>query len=195
MANNATADTIAEYPMTTARKIRSVATPAPISRIARRRISAPPPARVTDTDGLARRHLMLEQDDRVRSLVRALANRIAELTEGLPRNTRPLLDLTDLGLRCVVMRAEPASGAAAGLLSPREREIAHMVGLGHTNKAIAVALQISLYTVATHLRRIFVKLGVPSRAAMVAALSGNPHLLAVSQRVNEPVVPMRRRPP
>ena len=55
-------------------------------------------------------------------------------------------------------------------LSPREREIVRMVAKGHPNKVIADVLNISSWTVCTHLRRIFAKLGVGSRAAMVAQL-------------------------
>jgi DNA-binding CsgD family transcriptional regulator len=55
-------------------------------------------------------------------------------------------------------------------LSPRELEIARMVAKGHANKTIASVLDISSWTVSSHLRRIFSKLGVTSRAAMVAQL-------------------------
>jgi DNA-binding CsgD family transcriptional regulator len=55
-------------------------------------------------------------------------------------------------------------------LSPRETEIARLVAAGHTSKAIAVILEISIWTVSTHLRRIFVKLEVPNRASMVSKL-------------------------
>jgi DNA-binding CsgD family transcriptional regulator len=55
-------------------------------------------------------------------------------------------------------------------LSPREHEIVRMVAKGHPNKVIADVLNISSWTVCTHLRRIFAKLGVGSRAAMVAQL-------------------------
>jgi two-component system nitrate/nitrite response regulator NarL len=55
-------------------------------------------------------------------------------------------------------------------LSPREQEIVRMVAKGHPNKVIADVLNISAWTVCTHLRRIFAKLGVGSRAAMVAQL-------------------------
>jgi DNA-binding CsgD family transcriptional regulator len=55
-------------------------------------------------------------------------------------------------------------------LSPREQEIVRMVAKGHPNKVIAGVLNISSWTVCTHLRRIFAKLGVGSRAAMVAQL-------------------------
>ena len=46
-----------------------------------------------------------------------------------------------------------------------------MVAGGHPNKAIASVLNISSWTVCTYLRRIFAKLGVNSRAAMVARTS------------------------
>ncbi|HEV7678818.1 MAG TPA: helix-turn-helix transcriptional regulator [Candidatus Dormibacteraeota bacterium] len=55
-------------------------------------------------------------------------------------------------------------------LSPREREIARLVAEGHANKTIASSLHISAWTVNTHLRRVFAKLGVSSRTAMVARL-------------------------
>lgn len=55
-------------------------------------------------------------------------------------------------------------------LSPREREIAALVAQGLPTKAIGVALGISSWTVATHLRRIYARLEVRSRAAMVARL-------------------------
>lgn len=53
-------------------------------------------------------------------------------------------------------------------LSPREREIIRLVAKGLPNKAIASVLDISQWTVATHLRRVFAKLEVSSRAEMVA---------------------------
>lgn len=56
-------------------------------------------------------------------------------------------------------------------LSAREREIARLISAGHTNKTVAAVLDISLWTVDTHIRRIFAKLGVRSRSAMVAHLA------------------------
>jgi DNA-binding CsgD family transcriptional regulator len=55
-------------------------------------------------------------------------------------------------------------------LSEREAQIAMLVSRGKVNKQIAYQLHISEYTVATYMRRIFCKLGVSSRAAMVAQL-------------------------
>lgn len=53
------------------------------------------------------------------------------------------------------------------VLTERELQIATLVALGKVNKQIASELHISEWTVSTHLRRIFAKLGVSSRAAMV----------------------------
>ena len=64
----------------------------------------------------------------------------------------------------------PLIGRCRIRLSPREQEIVRMVAKGHPNKVIADVLNISSWTVCTHLRRIFAKLGVGSRAAMVAQL-------------------------
>ena len=56
-------------------------------------------------------------------------------------------------------------------LSPREHEIARMVAKGYTNKTIAAVLDISTWTVGTHVRRMFTKLDVHSRSALVARLA------------------------
>jgi len=69
----------------------------------------------------------------------------------------------------VALREEPFPELAP--LSPREIEIIRLVARGHTNAAAAAVLNISPWTVGTHLRRIFDKLGVHSRAAMIARLA------------------------
>ena len=53
------------------------------------------------------------------------------------------------------------------LLSERELQIVELVAYGKSNKQIAKKLKISEWTVSTHLRRVFSKLKVDSRAAMV----------------------------
>ena len=69
--------------------------------------------------------------------------------------------------------AVPATGRACISLSPREREIVRLVAKGLPNKSIADVLDISLWTVATHLRRVFAKLGVGTRAEMIARVIGD----------------------
>jgi DNA-binding CsgD family transcriptional regulator len=48
-----------------------------------------------------------------------------------------------------------------------------MVAKGLTNSAIAGKLALSPWTVSTHLRRIFAKLDVTTRAAMVAVIAAD----------------------
>jgi DNA-binding CsgD family transcriptional regulator len=74
------------------------------------------------------------------------------------------------GVRCLLVRAEKLATKRIAL-SPREQEIVRMVAKGYPNKAIASVLEISSWTVGTHLRRIFAKVSVNSRAALVAQLS------------------------
>jgi len=80
-----------------------------------------------------------------------------------------LVDAELDGFRYLLVRMpKPTSNRVS--LSPREQEIVRMVAQGHPNKVIAGVLNISGWTVCTHLRRIFAKLGVGSRAAMVARM-------------------------
>lgn len=53
-------------------------------------------------------------------------------------------------------------------LTARELQIVALVADGRVNKQIADALKISEWTVSSHLRRIFLKLSVDTRAAMVS---------------------------
>jgi len=62
------------------------------------------------------------------------------------------------------------------ILSPREQAIAKLVAQGLPNKCIGDQLDISPWTVATHIRRIFAKLDVTSRTAMISRLHKE-HLL------------------
>jgi pimeloyl-ACP methyl ester carboxylesterase/DNA-binding CsgD family transcriptional regulator len=67
---------------------------------------------------------------------------------------------------------EFADRGAAEVLSAREREVLHWVARGKTNAEIAVALYVSESTVRKHLQNSYSKLGVSSRTAAVALLSG-----------------------
>ena len=89
-----------------------------------------------------------------------------------------LVDFELDGVRCLIVRSADAREASrppprphAERLSPREEEIARMIAEGYPNKTIAAVLDISSWTVNTYLRRMFAKLGVSSRAAMVAKLA------------------------
>jgi len=81
-----------------------------------------------------------------------------------------LLDKRLDGCRLLLIRTQSESNSAINL-SPRELEISRMIAKGYPNKMIAAVLEISTWTVGTHLRRIFAKVHVSSRAAMVAQLA------------------------
>lgn len=114
-----------------------------------------------------RPHASTELGSELERLVRTL---IDECSDGRPPTPGelPVLELEVEGIRYVVRVAihpSPHSG-----LSPREHEIADMIGRGLPNKTIAANLGISSWTVSTHLRRMFAKFGVNSRAALVTKI-------------------------
>ncbi len=98
-----------------------------------------------------------------------LEQALALASESALADNAILLDREIGGARYVLLRA-PSCARETASLSPREQEIVRMVAAGHPNKVIADILEISSWTVSTHLRRIFAKLGVASRAAMVAKI-------------------------
>jgi DNA-binding CsgD family transcriptional regulator len=109
-------------------------------------------------------HLVIER------LVRQLAAATGTAVPVEIGGSEILLDVEVDGRRCVLVRSPVGAAEDCAVLSPREDEIARMVAKGYTNRTIAAVLDISSWTVSTHLRRIFGKLGVNSRAAMVARL-------------------------
>ncbi|HKF47380.1 MAG TPA: helix-turn-helix transcriptional regulator [Terracidiphilus sp.] len=105
----------------------------------------------------------------LRELVGTLENS-AEFASPADRACEAVLcDMELDGARYLLVRM-PGKSRERLQLSPREHEIVRMVAKGHPNKIIADVLNISSWTVCTHLRRIFAKMGVGSRAAMVAQL-------------------------
>lgn len=115
----------------------------------------------------------------VRALIRHVIENADSFESADPEEMNVLLDTEVDGVRCLLVSVEPeAEGETTRgkiLLSPREEEIARMVAAGYPNKTIAAVLDISSWTVGTHLRRVFAKLGVGSRAAMVASLLKTGH--------------------
>ena len=59
---------------------------------------------------------------------------------------------------------EPLSGEPVGELASREREVAHLVAQGFTNRQISSKLGISERTAGNHVARVLRKLGLRSRA-------------------------------
>ena len=79
-----------------------------------------------------------------------------------------VLDIQVDGIAYKLLRDGTAGTLQRAVLSPREQEIVRLVAKGLPSKAIADVLDMSLWTVGSHLRRVFAKLGVGTRAEMVA---------------------------
>ena len=77
-------------------------------------------------------------------------------------------------------------------LSPRECEVTRLVASGLTNKEVAGVLEISEWTVSTHMRRIFGKLEVHSKVAMVACVL---NIVAAAERRRALALDRRARAP
>lgn len=116
----------------------------------------------------------LSAEDLVRRLVAefSIVNGKNQTREEISMRTngQVLADVEVDGIRCLLIWKGITQHSPRSL-SPREQEIARMIAAGYPNKTIAGVLDISSWTVGTHLRRIFLKLGVSCRAAMVAKLA------------------------
>src|SRR5437764_1366993 len=74
----------------------------------------------------------------------------------------------ELGARLVAADAEATKLADEDPLSDREREVLRLLALGYTNQEIAKTLYISVRTAETHRAHIMQKLGLQTRADLVA---------------------------
>jgi len=74
--------------------------------------------------------------------------------------------------RCslVALTAAPKGSSA---LSPRERQIAHLLSAGYTNMNAAAILSVSEHTIRTYVRRVYRKLNVTSRTDLARKCASN----------------------
>ncbi|HEX6547496.1 MAG TPA: AAA family ATPase [Candidatus Dormibacteraeota bacterium] len=109
-----------------------------------------------------------EEAEREFAAARAI---VQELARGIP--DEPLRGSFERAAGKVIPPPPRRTGRRAaketfGGLTAREREVAVLIGHGHTNRAIAATLFLSDETVVTHIKHIFSKLGFESRARVAA---------------------------
>jgi DNA-binding NarL/FixJ family response regulator len=125
----------------------------------------------------------------------ALLARLRELGE-LSGDCPPGVGITidfgaarDLGQPLVIVRVPP-SASLPGTLTAREREVAALVARGMRNREIAEQLCLLVATVKDHVHAILEKIGLRSRAAVVAAFTGAgygvPNTPAIHRRMGFP---------
>jgi DNA-binding NarL/FixJ family response regulator len=89
----------------------------------------------------------------------------ASITPNLARRLLARFDGADRGER--LERNRPPAAESEGI-SQRERHVLKLIAAGHTSAEIAGRLDISVQTVNTHLRNVYQKLGVHTRAQAVS---------------------------
>lgn len=96
---------------------------------------------------------------------------------------RKLIDrLVQLVVTSAAPRRQPITDSAVfDVLTPREREIAVLVGEGVSNKVIARRLDITERTVKAHLGAVFGKLGIPGRLQLALLVTGRAERAGAAQ--------------
>lgn len=99
------------------------------------------------------------------------ADDASPLMMGLARSGAREIEQRMADLMPLVYQSVPAAWKGWQLLTPTEREVAELVCAGLTNKQIGATLYCSPYTVDSHLRATYRKLGVTSRAALASQVT------------------------
>ncbi len=121
------------------------------------------PATCSEIEGLFQRLVQLVERSETSE-----AAKVLKLTPDC--NGEVVCELELGGTQYLIFRVQSPEADPVSL-SPRELAIARLIAKGLPNKTIGTILEISPWTVATYLRRIFVKLEVTTRAAMIAKLA------------------------
>jgi DNA-binding CsgD family transcriptional regulator len=88
------------------------------------------------------------------------------LADNLPPATRQVTRRPRRSGRAAAESARPSHGWPS--LTPAEHVVVELVAEGLSNSAVADRLVLSRYTVETHLKHVFAKLGVSTRAELAA---------------------------
>ncbi len=112
---------------------------------------------------------MITHEEMLKHLVKQVADLPSSKVLQETGETEVILESDIDGVHYYIARSKPEFNGWMRL-SPQEQAIASLVAQGLPNKCIGKTLKISHWTVATHLRRMFRKLGVTSRTEMIAQL-------------------------
>ena len=112
--------------------------------------------------------------DKRRTAARSQLRLALEAFERL--GARPWADLAASELDATGERARRSGERYSGVLTSQEIRIARMLGKGATTKEAAAALFLSPKTVEYHLRHIYQKLQIRSRAELSTAVAAEPGL-------------------
>lgn len=145
-----------------------------------------PDGRVTHAEGEARgtaeraalRRATIELDRAKSRAGRREADRTLSRWTAMVDARWTLLDTFDVdGRHFVVARRNEAAGRPEtdALLTPRERQVVSYAALGHSNKVIAYELGLAAATVRVLLHRASARLGMSTRAALVAWWKNDAH--------------------
>lgn len=149
-------------------------------------VTVSPTGEITDLSTAAQAWLeALDDRDRLPSAIRSIAaaaiagDSLAHAAFPSPEGGWVMLHASPLaghnpGTGVIIEEARPPTLseviANAYGLTPREREVAALAARGRATKQIATDLAISPFTVKDHLKAVFAKVGVQSRAELVATL-------------------------
>jgi DNA-binding CsgD family transcriptional regulator len=113
-----------------------------------------------------------QSDDAARSQLRAAHDAFRRL-RARPWQARATSELRAAGVSGSTERVAHGAGtfAESATLTPLDLRIAELAAAGLTNKQIGERLALSHRTVAAHLRVLFSRLGITSRAALRSALT------------------------
>ncbi len=107
-------------------------------------------------------------------LVKSLPpGQLVEALRALARDDVPLSPGTAAALLAAIRGEAPASpteGGSGNGLTERERDVAHLVARGLTNREIAQRLCLSEHTVKNHVKRLLAKTGARNRTELVQRL-------------------------
>jgi DNA-binding CsgD family transcriptional regulator/tetratricopeptide (TPR) repeat protein len=108
---------------------------------------------------------------RVRRRVAAAAELRASRDVLAKLGARPYLRRCEQELAACGFVAEDRARPDAVQLTPQEQAVAHLVGIGLTNRQVARELVVSVKTVEYHLSNVYAKVGVTSRSQLVLQLA------------------------